>query len=130
MDFLKSTKGGPFGSAGGRIPEWRSCPPPPPKSAPEHNQLQHRHLYQKTTEFLLATLTFCNVSLHLDWQKNNRLRNFVCFKTVLMILRTTFTCLQPGADSGGGGGGAGGLLGVRPSSLRDSIPCRPKGSTF
>ena len=35
MDFLKSTKGGPFGSAGGRIPErGTSAPPPPPKSAP------------------------------------------------------------------------------------------------
>ena len=29
MDFLKSTKGGPFGSAGGRIPENGGVAPPP-----------------------------------------------------------------------------------------------------
>ena len=35
MDFLKSIKGGPFGSAGGRIPEGGGGrTPPPPKSAP------------------------------------------------------------------------------------------------
>ena len=35
MDFLKSTKGGPFGLAGVRIPEVKRRPPPPPKSAPD-----------------------------------------------------------------------------------------------
>ena len=41
MDFLKSTKGGPFGSAGGRIPEERASEPPrpSPKSAPEMEYL-------------------------------------------------------------------------------------------
>ena len=36
MDFLKVPKGGPFGLAGGRIPEGRGRPAqsPPPKSAP------------------------------------------------------------------------------------------------
>ena len=38
MDFWKSIKGGPFGSAGGRIPEEEGIRPPPPlplpKSAP------------------------------------------------------------------------------------------------
>ena len=30
MDFLKSIKGGPFGSAGGRIPDgWGTSAPPP-----------------------------------------------------------------------------------------------------
>ena len=39
MDFLKSTKGGPFGFAGGRIPEGKgaSAPRPLPKSAPENS---------------------------------------------------------------------------------------------
>ena len=38
MDFLKVPKGGPFGSAGGRIPERREgVRPRPPKSAPEAN---------------------------------------------------------------------------------------------
>ena len=40
MDFLKSTKGGPFRSAGGRIPEEKaSAPRPSPKSAPEMEYL-------------------------------------------------------------------------------------------
>ena len=37
MDFLKSTKGGPFELAGVRIPEeGGGCAPAPPKSAPEY----------------------------------------------------------------------------------------------
>ena len=38
MDFSKSTKGGPFGSVGGRIPEGRHVPPPP-KSAPDYDNI-------------------------------------------------------------------------------------------
>ena len=34
MDFLKSTKGGPFGSAGGRIPDGGGRRPPLPPNPP------------------------------------------------------------------------------------------------
>ena len=45
MDFLKSTKGGPFGLAGGRIPEGGGegvRPPALPKSAPDLDLLCKR----------------------------------------------------------------------------------------
>ena len=43
LDFLKSTKGGPFGSAGGPIPEGKSSAvplPPPHQTRPWYNGLQ------------------------------------------------------------------------------------------
>ena len=57
MDFLKSSKGGSFGLAGGRIPEGGACAPPPPPS-PLNPPLVHSDLWNYHAR--MENEPFCN----------------------------------------------------------------------
>ena len=83
LDFLKSTKGGPFGSAGGQIPEGKGRPRhhSPLKSAPDF-------YYSKSRK---RALVCNNEQLDLHFLKPTlKLLNFFTNKVTVQIVRTNW----------------------------------------
>ena len=88
MDFFKSTKGEPFGSAGGRTPEGGGASAPPPKSASEPI-----YLYFKVNAHLFNNLfVIVQDSVHvfdpgrIDWTiEHNPLPPFVILDGLRML---------------------------------------------
>ena len=84
LDFLKSTKGGPFGSAGGQIPEGKGRPrhPSPLKSAPDF-------YYSKSRK---RALVCNNQRLDLNFFKKPTLKllKFFTSKVTVQIVRTNW----------------------------------------